>query len=51
MTARLANVSLWVRDQEEAKQFYTQQLGWEVRSDYSLPERTAGRPVRHRNGI
>jgi predicted enzyme related to lactoylglutathione lyase len=38
MTARLANVSLWVRDQEEAKQFYTQQLGWEVRSDFSLPE-------------
>src|SRR5207248_6570017 len=38
MTTRLANVSLWVRDQEEAKGFYTQQLGWEVRSDFTAPE-------------
>lgn len=38
MTTRLANVSLCVRDQEEAKQFYTRQLGWEVRSDFSTPE-------------
>lgn len=35
---KLANVQLWVRDQDEALAFYTQRLGWELRSDFSLPE-------------
>ena len=34
----LSNSQLWVRDQDEALAFYTEKLGWEVRSDYSLPE-------------
>jgi catechol 2,3-dioxygenase-like lactoylglutathione lyase family enzyme len=34
----LSNSQLWVRDQDEARAFYTDKLGWEVRSDYSLPE-------------
>jgi predicted enzyme related to lactoylglutathione lyase len=35
---RLANAQLWVHDQDEALAFYTQKLGWEVRSDVTLPE-------------
>jgi predicted enzyme related to lactoylglutathione lyase len=35
---RIANAQLWVHDQEEALAFYTQKLGWEVRSDVTLPE-------------
>jgi predicted enzyme related to lactoylglutathione lyase len=35
---RLANAQLWVDDQEEALAFYTDTLGWEVRSDVSVPE-------------
>ena len=35
---KLANTQLWVHDQDEALAFYTQKLGWEVRSDASLPE-------------
>ena len=35
---RLANAQLWVDDQEEALSFYTDTLGWEVRSDVSVPE-------------
>ena len=35
---KLANTQLWVHDQDEALAFYTEKLGWEVRSDYSLPE-------------
>ena len=34
----LTNVQLWVRDQDEALAFYTKQVGWEVRSDFSMPE-------------
>jgi predicted enzyme related to lactoylglutathione lyase len=34
----IANAQLWVHDQDEALAFYTQKLGWEVRSDASLPE-------------
>jgi predicted enzyme related to lactoylglutathione lyase len=34
----LSNSQLWVRDQDEALAFYTEKLGWEVRSDYTLPE-------------
>jgi catechol 2,3-dioxygenase-like lactoylglutathione lyase family enzyme len=35
---KLSNVQLWVRDQDEALAFYTQKLGWEVRSDLTLAE-------------
>ena len=35
---KLANCQLWVHDQDEALAFYTQKLGWEVRSDVTLPE-------------
>ena len=35
---RIANSQLWVHDQDEALAFYTQKLGWEVRSDVTMPE-------------
>ena len=35
---KIANAQLWVHDQDEALAFYTQKLGWEVRSDATLPE-------------
>ena len=35
---RIANAQLWVHDQDEALEFYTQKLGMEVRSDVTLPE-------------
>src|SRR5919197_2300834 len=35
---RIANAQLWVNDQDEALEFYTQRLGMEVRSDVTLPE-------------
>jgi predicted enzyme related to lactoylglutathione lyase len=35
---KLANINVWVHDQEEALAFYTQKLGWEVRADVQLPE-------------
>ena len=35
---KIANSQLWVHDQEEALAFYTEKLGWEVRSDVTLPE-------------
>src|SRR4051812_34997779 len=35
---RIANAQLWVHDQDEALAFYTQKLGWEVRSDVTMPE-------------
>ena len=35
---RIANAQLWVHDQNEALAFYTDKLGWEVRSDVTLPE-------------
>src|SRR3954462_14601994 len=35
---KIANSQMWVRDQDEALAFYTEKLGWEVRSDYTLPE-------------
>src|SRR3954467_15468810 len=34
----ISNAQLWVHDQEEALAFYTQKLGWEVRSDVTLAE-------------
>jgi predicted enzyme related to lactoylglutathione lyase len=35
---RIANAQLWVHDQNEALAFYTEKLGWEVRSDVTLAE-------------
>ena len=35
---KVANTQLWVHDQDEALAFYTQKLGFEVRSDVTLPE-------------
>ena len=35
---RIANSQLWVHDQDAALAFYTQKLGWEVRSDVTLAE-------------
>src|SRR5262249_32976302 len=38
MLNQLANVQVWVNDQDEALAFYTDKLGFEVRSDVTLPE-------------
>src|ERR687889_2457833 len=35
---KIANSQLWVHDQDEALAFYTEKLGWEVRSDVTVPE-------------
>jgi catechol 2,3-dioxygenase-like lactoylglutathione lyase family enzyme len=35
---KLANAQLWVHDQDEALDFYTNRLGMEVRSDVTMPE-------------
>ena len=35
---RISTVQLWVHDQDEALDFYTQKLGMEVRADVTLPE-------------
>src|SRR3954462_8747319 len=35
---RIANSQVWVHDQDEALAFYTQKLGWEGRSDVTMPE-------------
>ncbi len=35
---KIANAQLWVHDQDDAYAFYTQKLGFEVRSDVTLPE-------------
>jgi catechol 2,3-dioxygenase-like lactoylglutathione lyase family enzyme len=35
---RIANAQLWVTDQDEALEFYTQKVGMEVRSDVTPPE-------------
>jgi catechol 2,3-dioxygenase-like lactoylglutathione lyase family enzyme len=35
---RIANTQFWVRNQDEALEFYTKTLGWEVRSDVTLEE-------------
>jgi catechol 2,3-dioxygenase-like lactoylglutathione lyase family enzyme len=34
----IANAQLWVHDQDEALAFYTEKLGFEVRTDATLPE-------------
>jgi predicted enzyme related to lactoylglutathione lyase len=38
MSIKLANAQLWVHDQDEALDFYTNKVGWEIRSDVTLPE-------------
>lgn len=38
MLNQLANVQIWVHDQDEALAFYTEKLGFEVRADVTLPE-------------
>ena len=35
---RVRNAQLWVHDQDEALEFYVGKLGWEVRSDVTMPE-------------
>jgi predicted enzyme related to lactoylglutathione lyase len=35
---KLDSTQLWVHDQDAALAFYTEKLGWEVRSDATLPE-------------
>ena len=35
---KINSAQLWVHDQEEARAFYTQKLGMEVRADVTLPE-------------
>jgi predicted enzyme related to lactoylglutathione lyase len=35
---RISTTQLWVHDQGEALAFYTDKMGWEVRSDVTLPE-------------
>lgn len=35
---RIATAQLWVHDQDEALEFYTKKLGWEVRSDVTVAE-------------
>ena len=35
---KIGTAHLWVHDQDEALAFYTKKLGFEVRSDVTLPE-------------
>ena len=35
---QVRNAQLWVHDQDEALAFYVGKLGWEVRSDVTMPE-------------
>jgi uncharacterized glyoxalase superfamily protein PhnB len=35
---KISNAQLWVHDQDEALDFYTNKLGMEVRADVTLPE-------------
>jgi predicted enzyme related to lactoylglutathione lyase len=35
---KIASAQVWVHDQDEALAFYTDKLGWEVRSDVTMPE-------------
>ncbi len=38
MIEAASHVGVWVRDQDEAKAFYTEKLGFEVREDVTLDE-------------
>ena len=33
---KIANSQFWVHDQDEALDFYTKTLGWEVRADVTM---------------
>ncbi|BBZ13402.1 VOC family protein [Mycobacterium branderi] len=33
---KIANTQFWVHDQDEAAEFYTKTLGWEIRSDVTM---------------
>jgi predicted enzyme related to lactoylglutathione lyase len=35
---KIATAQLWVHDQDEALEFYTKQVGLEIRSDVTVPE-------------
>lgn len=35
---KIANINVWVHDQDEALAFYTDRLGFEVRADVTVPE-------------
>ena len=35
---KIANAQLWVQDQEEALKFWTEKVGFEVRTDVTMPE-------------
>ncbi len=35
---KIGNAQFWVHDQDEALAFYTDKLGWEVRSDVTMQE-------------
>jgi catechol 2,3-dioxygenase-like lactoylglutathione lyase family enzyme len=35
---KIANMQVWVHDQDEALAFYTEKLGMEVRQDVTIPE-------------
>src|SRR3954462_12504429 len=35
---KISTAQMWVHDQEESLAFYTEKLGWEVRSDVTLAE-------------
>jgi catechol 2,3-dioxygenase-like lactoylglutathione lyase family enzyme len=38
MLKRLTHTQVWVHDQDEALEFYTEKLGMEVREDVTVPE-------------
>ncbi|HET6174037.1 MAG TPA: VOC family protein [Gaiellales bacterium] len=38
MPMKLTHVNVWVHDQDEALNFYTQKVGMELRDDITLPE-------------
>ena len=38
MLKQLTHVQVWVHDQDEALEFYTEQLGMELREDVTVPE-------------
>ena len=37
MLDAVSHVGVWVHDQDAAKEFYTEKLGFEVREDNTLP--------------
>jgi catechol 2,3-dioxygenase-like lactoylglutathione lyase family enzyme len=38
MSTTIANAQFWVHDQDESLRFYTEVLGWEVRSDVRMEQ-------------